>query len=196
MSLHICPLWITLLFMKTTKKKTKLSPFWAEVLSWVEVIAIAAAIAFVVNTFLIANSQVPTSSMENTIMTGDRVFGSRLSYLFEDPKRGDVIIFKWPDNEKIYFVKRIIGLPGDVVEISDGRVYINGEPLEEPYLKEPMWRGEPDLRYEVPENAYFCMGDNRNNSEDARFWENTFVYRDKIIAKVLIRYFPNIKTIH
>lgn len=164
--------------------------FWKEVLSWVEVFVIAAAIAFVVNNFLIANSIIPTASMEPTVMTGSRVFGSRLSYINSDPQRGDIIIFRWPDNEKIYFVKRIIGMPGESVDIIQGHVYINGEVLNEPYIAEPMYEDEGPLHFEVPEGAYFCMGDNRNNSADARYWNNTYVYRDKIIAKVGIKYWP------
>ena len=164
--------------------------FWKEVLSWVEVFVIAAAIAFVVNNFLIANSIIPTASMEPTVMTGSRVFGSRLSYIGSDPQRGDVIIFRWPDDESIYFVKRIIGLPGEKVDIIQGRVYINGEVLDEPYIAEPMYEDEEPMHFEVPANAYFCMGDNRNNSADARYWKNTWVYRDKIVAKVGIKYWP------
>lgn len=168
-----------------------------EIISWLQVIITAALIAFFVNGFLIANSRVPSASMENTIMTGDRVIGSRLSYrFFEEPERGDVIIFRWPDNEKILFVKRIIGLPGDIVEIKEGRVYLNGsdEPLDEPYLREPMYN-EPPMGFVVPDDAYFVMGDNRNESLDARYWKNTFVYRDKIIAKVLFRYWPGFRKI-
>ena len=162
-----------------------------ELLEWVKIVVSAALIAFVLNTFVIANSEVPSGSMENTIMTGDRVIGSRLSYHFEDPKRGDIAIFRFPDNEKIYYVKRIIGLPGETVDIVDGKVYINGsdEPLDEPYIREPMIPEEP-MHFEVPENSYFMMGDNRNYSMDARRWENTYVKREKIIAKVLFRYFP------
>ena len=145
----------------------------AELKSWLGIIITAAAIAFCLNTFIIANSHVPSASMENTIMTGDRVIGFRLSYLFEDPKRGDVIIFRYPDDEKTFYVKRIIGIPG------------------EPYIKEPMIP-EPDMHFEVPENGYFCMGDNRNSSGDARYWHNTYVYKNKIISKVIFRYFPNI----
>ena len=107
----------------------------AEILSWVQIIVCAVAIALCMNSFIIANSRVPSASMETTIMTGDRVIGSRLTYkLFDDPERGDIIIFRWPDNEKILFVKRIIGVPGDTVEIRDGQVYLNGSdtPLEEP----------------------------------------------------------------
>ena len=88
-----------------------------EIWEWLKIIVSAAVIALVLNNFIIANSKVPSGSMENTIMTNDRVIGSRLSYLFADPKRGDIVIFHYPDDEKIYFVKRVIGLPGDTVDI-------------------------------------------------------------------------------
>lgn len=173
------------------EKEKKQGGLGKEIFEWVKIIVSAALIAFVLNTFIIANSEVPSGSMENTIMTGDRVIGSRLSYRFEDPKRGDIAIFRFPDNEKIYYVKRIIGLPGETVDIVDGKVYINGsdEPLDEPYIREPMIPEAP-THFEVPENSYFMMGDNRNYSMDARRWENTYVKREKIIAKVLFRYFP------
>ena len=173
------------------EKEKKQGGLGKEIFEWVKIIVSAALIAFVLNTFIIANSEVPSGSMENTIMTGDSVIGSRLSYRFEDPKRGDIAIFRFPDNEKIYYVKRIIGLPGETVDIVDGKVYINGsdEPLDEPYIREPMIPEAP-MHFEVPENSYFMMGDNRNYSMDARRWENTYVKREKIIAKVLFRYFP------
>jgi len=162
-----------------------------ELLSWIEIFIIAAALAFCINKFIIANSVVPTSSMEPMIMAGDRVFGSRLTYgiLGNDPQRGDVVIFHWPDDEKTYFVKRVIGMPGETIDIVQGQVYINGEPLDEPYIAEPM-RPEGAMHFEVPEGAYFMMGDNRNCSLDARYWDNTYVYRNKIIAKCGIKYFP------
>jgi signal peptidase I len=162
-----------------------------EVIEWLKIIVTAALIAFVLNTFIIANSKVPSGSMENTIMTGDHVIGSRLSYRFSDPERGDIVIFRFPDNEKIYYVKRIIGMPGDTVDIIDGKVYLNGseEPLDEPYIREPMVPEAP-MHFEVPEGCYFMLGDNRNYSMDARRWENTYVKREKIIAKVLFRYYP------
>lgn len=167
-------------------------PDWKkEVWEWVKIIASAALIAFVLNTFIIANSKIPSGSMENTIMTNDRVIGSRLSYRLGDPERGDIVIFRFPDNEKIFYVKRIIGLPGETVDIVDGKVYIDGSdtPLEEDYLREPMIPEQP-MHFEVPEDSYFMMGDNRNYSSDARRWKNTYVKREKIIAKVLFRYFP------
>ncbi len=163
----------------------------AEIISWLQILVTAACIAFVLNTFIIANSKVPTSSMENTIMTNDRVIGFRLSYRFSSPKEGDIAIFRFPDDESIYYVKRVIGLPGDIIDIKDGKVYKNGSdtPLDEPYLKEEMFP-EEDMHFEVPENSYFMMGDNRNLSYDARYWNNTFVSKDKLIAKVIFRYWP------
>ena len=164
---------------------------WNEVWDYVKMIIIVVVVVLVINNVVLINAKIPSESMENTIMTGDRVIGSRLSYRFEDPKRGDIAIFRFPDNEKIYYVKRIIGLPGETVDIVDGKVYINGsdEPLDEPYIREPMIPEAP-MHFEVPENSYFMMGDNRNYSMDARRWENTYVKREKIIAKVLFRYFP------
>ena len=167
-----------------------------ELWEWVKIIVSAAVIALVLNTFIIANSQVPSGSMENTIMTNDRVIGSRLSYLFAEPERGDVAIFRFPDNEKIYYVKRVIGLPGETVDIHDGHVYLNGSetPLEEPYIREPMIPEDP-MHFEVPEGCYLMLGDNRNYSADARVWHNTYVKKEKIVAKVLFRYFPKISRI-
>lgn len=192
MYLPFCPLGIKLNSMKNTSKQEKSEAFWKEVLSWIEVFALAAAIAFCINRFLIANSTIPTGSMEPTIMVGDRVFGSRLAYNKADPQRGDIVIFKFPDNEKVYYVKRIIGLPGDTVDIYNGRVYLNGSetPLDEPYVATEQLP-EPPMHFEVPEDSYFMMGDNRNYSLDARYWKNTYVKRDKIIAKVLVRYWPS-----
>lgn len=166
----------------------------SEILSWISVIVIAAIIALVLNNFIIANSRVPSASMENTIMTNDRIIGLRMAYLFSDPQRGDIVIFKFPDDEKVYYVKRIIGIPGDTVDIINGKVYLNNSktPLDEPYIKEAMLPEAP-MHFEVPDGGYFCLGDNRNSSKDARRWINTYVHKDKIIAKVVLRYFPNIQ---
>lgn len=157
-------------------------------------------VALFITSFIIANSIVPTGSMESTIMSGSRVIGNRLAYQFgAEPERGDIIIFKNPDDESVYFVKRLIGLPGDVIDIKMdsndnvvGSVYINGEKLEEPYLNEPMIV-IGDMHFEVPEDSYFFMGDNRNNSNDARFWKTTYVKKEKLVAKVLFQYWKGFK---
>ena len=162
----------------------------AEIISWIKIIAAAAVIAFVLNNFIIANSKVPSGSMENTIMTGDRVFGNRLAYIFGEPKRFDIIIFRYPDDEKQLFIKRIIGLPGETVEIHDGQIFIDGSktPLKDVTTKEFMQGSFGP--YTVPDNCYFVMGDNRNNSKDSRYWEHTFVTDDEIVGKAFLRYWP------
>ncbi|MCI6139367.1 MAG: signal peptidase I [Clostridiaceae bacterium] len=181
---------------KRSRKQPEEEPFsWKrEIISWIQIIVAAVAIALVLNNFVIANSRVPTGSMEKTIMAKSRVIGSRLSYIRSDPKRGDVVIFHFPDDPtgKMYYVKRVIGLPGETVNIVDGKVYIDGSdtPLDEPYLAEPMEGSYGP--YTVPEGCYFMLGDNRNNSQDARFWQNKYVAKDKIIAKVLFSYYPKL----
>ena len=170
-----------------TEEKTSVGK---ELFQWVLVIIGAVILAFLIDTFVIVNAQIPSGSMENTIMTGDRVFGNRLAYKFSDPKRFDIIIFKYPDDESQLFIKRIIGLPGETVEIHDGNIYINGSdsPLEDVDIKEPMEGSFGP--YTVPEGCYFVMGDNRNNSRDSRYWENTFVSEDEILGKAVLRYWP------
>lgn len=181
-----------------TENKKEPINWKAEIISWIQILVTAAIIAAVLNNFIIANSRVPSGSMETTIMTGDRVIGSRLSYRFGSPDRGDIAIFIYPDDEargiKTYYVKRVIGLPGDTVDIIDGKIYINGAdtPLDEPYLHEPM-DPEPPQHYEVPEDSYFMMGDNRNYSNDARRWKHKYVKEKKMVAKVIFQYFPKIK---
>lgn len=167
--------------------------FKKELMSWVKVIITAVLIALALDFLVIANAVVPTGSMENTVPVGSRIIGFRLYYLFQEPQRGDIVIFKFPDDEKKDYLKRIIGLPGDTVEIVDGKVYINGseEPLDEPYLsEEPVGNYGP---YVVPEDSYFMMGDNRNYSNDSRFWETTYVTHDKLVAKAFIMYYPDFK---
>lgn len=165
--------------------------FAREVFEWIMVIIISAALAFALDKFIIVNAKIPSASMEPTIMTGDRLIGNRLAYINEDPQRGDVVIFLFPDNEKEYFIKRVIGLPGETVNIRGGKVYINdaAEPLDESeYIKTtPLGDFGP---FTVPEGAYFMMGDNRNNSMDSRFWNQHYVYRNKILGKAWVRYFP------
>ena len=163
-----------------------------DIVEWIVLIAGAICAAVLLNTFVIVNAIIPSGSMETTIMTGDRIFGNRLAYKSEGPQRGDIVIFKYPDDESQLFIKRVIGLPGDTLEVKSGLVYINGSdtPLDETYVKEePLGDYGPVL---VPEGAYFMMGDNRNNSRDSRLWINHFVYKDKILGKALVRYYPHV----
>lgn len=175
---------------KNTKKDSqKPVTFWSEVLSYIKILVAAVIIAFIFSRYVIVNAEVPTGSMKSTIMEHDKLIGFRLSYLFSEPERGDIVIFKYPDNETQNYVKRVIGTPGDVVQIKDGHVYVNGELLEEDYLYEPMQNTSIEETYVVPEGYYFMMGDNRNSSLDSRYWKNTYVAKNKIIAKVIFRYY-------
>lgn len=173
----------------TKSSSQKPVTFWSEVLSYVKILVAAVIIAFIFSRYIIVNAEVPTGSMKSTIMEHDKLIGFRLSYLFSEPKRGDIVIFKYPDNEAQNYVKRVIGTPGDVVQIKDGHVYINGDLLDEDYLYEPMQNSSIEETYVVPEGYYFMMGDNRNSSLDSRYWKNTYVAKNKIIAKVIFRYY-------
>lgn len=163
-----------------------------EVISWVITLALAVVAALFVKNYVIINANIPSGSMENTIMTGDRLFGFRLAYREKSPQRGDIIIFKFPDDETENYVKRVIGLPGETVEILDSKIYIDGSetPLKEDYLKEEWTVATGQYSFEVPEGSYLVLGDNRNNSYDARYWEHTYVSEEKILGKAIFRYYP------
>ena len=163
-----------------------------ELFSYAKIIFTAFVISFAVNHYVIANAVVPTGSMESTIEPNDRIFINRLAYAAQEPERGDIISFWYPDNEKENYLKRIIGLPGETIEGKDGEIYINGELLDESYIKEKSYDNFGP--YEVPEGCYFVMGDNRNNSHDSRYWTHKFVSKDKIVGKAVIKYYPNLET--
>lgn len=176
--------------MSRQDNENKKSSFIKELLLWIAAIAAGILTAVFISNFIIVNAEIPSGSMENTIMPGDRILGNRLAYLNSDPERFDIIIFRYPDDESQLFIKRVIGLPGETVEIRDGSIYINGsdEPLQDVNIKEPMEGSFGP--YTVPEDCYFVMGDNRNNSKDSRYWENTFVTKDEILGKAFFKYWP------
>ncbi len=175
----------------------KKSYYKKEAISWIKTILFAIFFAYIITHFIIVNAEVPTGSMKSTIMPGDRLIANRLAYTFSDVERGDIVVFPYPDDESVLFVKRVIGLPGDVVEIIEGNVYINGEQLDEPYVSSPIIDSTRNSGpYIVPEGHLFMMGDNRGNSEDSRYWENTYLEEDKIVGKVLFRYYPRISIIN
>ena len=192
------------------QKETSLK---AEILSWVEVIVIAVVLALFIDNFIIINATVPSGSMEQTIMTGSRVLGTRFSYWFKDPQRGDIVVFKYPIDEakgkNTKYIKRIIGLPGETVEIREGAVYIDGEKLEETYINGTWMVRNDGITFDVPEDHYLMLGDNRNNSSDARYWAELavrdglakdpgdedalsyqYVARKKILGKAYFCYWP------
>ena len=158
-----------------------------EIISWVLIIVIAFVLAMAINKWVIYKISSPTPSMENTFMVEEKVVILRLAYLFQDPERGDIVVFENPEEEDgDDYIKRIIGLPGETVEGHDGVVYIDGQPIEEDYLREDMEGSFGP--YEIPEGHYWMMGDNRNESGDSRYWVDKFVPRKDIRGKALFKY--------
>lgn len=165
-----------------------------ELLSWLWVIL---AFLFIQGTMVQARV-IPSQSMEDTLLVGDHLLVSRIGYdaeipftgihkrLWRDPKRQQIMVFRMPGQSD--FVKRVIGLPGDVVEIKHGAVWVNGMALVEPYLKDPQRQDESFGPITVPPESYFMMGDNRHNSNDSRYWVDKFVPRDALIGTPLIIY--------
>ena len=175
---------------KTNKDKEETSAV-KEILSWIVTLVIAVVAAMVIKNYVIINANIPSGSMENTILPGDDIFGFRLAYTFSEPERGDIVIFNAPDDPSEKYIKRVIGLPGETVTIENAQVYINGEPLEENYLKDEEWvNNAGPYEFQVPENSYLMLGDNRNGSSDARVWNNTYVTKDAIVGNAILRYYP------
>jgi len=155
----------------------------------VSTIIIAGLITLVLKTYIFDNRIIPTSSMYPTIYAGDMLLVNKLVYRFNNLERGDIIVFK-PDQEvsKDDLIKRVIALPGENVEVKEQQVYINGSPIEEPYLNEdPQYDFGP---IEVPEGHIFVLGDNRNMSFDSHRWPDPFLDISSVNGKAFFRYWP------
>jgi signal peptidase I len=158
---------------------------------YTESIIIAVVLALVIRTFVVQAFKIPSGSMEDTLLIGDHILVNKLSYglqipflnakvrvfgLMGDPNRGDIIVFPFPRDPSRDFIKRVVGLPGDRIEVRSHRAYINGEPLKEPYVKLDERAAAHPSRYShwgpevVPPGKLFVMGDNRDNSADGRDW--------------------------
>lgn len=181
-----------------------------EIFGWIKTVIIVVVITMLLTRFVIISAKVPSGSMENTIMTGDRLIGARFLYWFDDPKRGDIVLFQYPVDPDTLYIKRCIGLPGETVELRNGKIYINGSetPLEEDYLKEEWTVKNDGLVFQVPDDCYLMLGDNRNNSSDSRYWayealmegvastdeeaeKYAYVKRSQIRAKAVFKYFKS-----
>jgi signal peptidase I len=160
---------------------------------WVEgfkTIGLSIILALGIRTFVAEARYIPSGSMLPTLEINDRLIIDKLGYKFTDPKRGDVVVFSPTDalkqQYKDAFIKRIIGLPGETVEVKNGQVIINGETISEKYIaEEPQYNWGPQT---VPENSYLVLGDNRNNSFDSHSWG--FVPRGNIIGRAIVRFWP------
>jgi len=157
------------------------SPFFKELLSWVKVIALAAIVALITNTFVFRIVIVEQTSMSPTLAPKERVYLDKLAYVFHEPEHGDIIILDSPIAKDTRYVKRIIGLPGDTLVLKDGVLYRNGNVVSEPYILETT-NGE--FTVTVPEGKYFVMGDNRNLSLDSRNEAIGCIDRELILGKV------------
>ncbi|NLE23382.1 MAG: signal peptidase I [Actinobacteria bacterium] len=175
-------------------------------LEYALVVVVAVVTALAVQAWLVKPYRIPSASMLDTLRPGDRVLVNHAVYRLQDPERGDIVVFRYPEDPDMVFIKRIVGVPGDVLELRDGRLYVNGRELEEPYvhrtgghpdptvaeaavdgstLHDPWSLAEP---YRVPGGTYFVMGDNRTDSDDSREWGT--VPREAIVGEGFATYWP------
>lgn len=167
-----------------TQPKEKRSSFLSLLVDVLETLVLS-VVLFVSINLISARIRVDGASMEPTLVSGEYVIVSRLSYRFGSPQRGDIIVFHFPRDPKEEYIKRLIGLPGDVVEVKNGSVYVNGQQLDETYLKvETKYAGT----WNVPADQLFVLGDNRNNSSDSHDWGT--VPMDYVVGKAILVYWP------
>jgi len=172
---------------------------------WVESIIIAFLLALIIRVFIVQAFKIPTGSMRMTLIEGDLIlvnkfiYGAKVPFInyrfpaLHNPARGDVVVFIYPEDKKKDFIKRLVGLPGETVEIKGGSIYINGKPALEPIFKQIYYNNLGDFgargqKITVPLNSYFVLGDNSASSKDSRFWG--FVPKDNLLGKALIIYWP------
>jgi signal peptidase I len=162
--------------------------FWQET---IKTLGLSLFLAFGIRTFIAEARYIPSGSMLPTLQINDRLIIDKISYDFSNPQRGDIVVFNptstlEQENFHEAFIKRVMGLPGDELEVKGGKVYVNNVPLEENYIKAP-----PDYKWGpvvVPANSYLVLGDNRNDSYDSHYWG--FVPRENIIGKATFRFWP------
>ena len=149
-----------------------------------QTLVVAALLFFTVN-LVTARIRVEGSSMEPTLHDGELVVVYRLAYRWQAPSRGDIIVFRFPLDEDRRFIKRVVGLPGETIDVHDGKVWVNGQALSEPYIAAPP---RTDGQWVVPEGELFVLGDNRNNSSDSQNWG--FLPLREVIGKAVLVYWP------
>ena len=172
---------------------------------WIESIVIAFILALFIRTFFIQAFKIPTGSMRMTLLEGDRILVNKLRYGpkiplskhrlpgFTEPKAGDVVVFIYPEDKKRDFIKRLIAVGGDKVEIKEGKIYVNGKPVGISPIKNIYYYnrgdfGQVDKAIEVPRDNYFVLGDNSASSKDSRYWG--FVPKDMVIGRAELIYWP------
>ncbi|HAV39543.1 MAG: signal peptidase I [Aquificota bacterium] len=186
-----------------------------EIPKWFKELVIVIIVVLFIRTFLVQAYNIPSGSMKPTLLVGDFILVNKLVYKLSEPQRGDIVVFKWPVNPQIDFIKRIIGMPGDTIEVKGEKVFINGKEVPLRFISKIQEDGTDKLIYEeilpngvrhkialyeypfiprkdayyakIPEGYYFVMGDNRDNSEDSRYWG--LLPRENIVGKAFVIYF-------
>ncbi|MGO1367959.1 MAG: signal peptidase I [Senegalia sp. (in: firmicutes)] len=160
-----------------------------EAFEWIKSILFAVVIAIIIKTFIFNTTYVLGNSMYPTLHEKDRLFTNKVLYLIGEPDRGDIVVLHAPDERNKDYIKRVIGVEGDIVEIKDGFVYLNGEKLKEEYIDEDVYTNE-ELEIEIGKEEVFVLGDNRhkNASKDSRYFGTVNI--DEITGKAFFRYYP------
>jgi signal peptidase I len=160
-----------------------------ELIDFFKMVVWFALFFFCLRTFVVEGFEIQGSSMEPTLEENERLFVLKFVYRFDNVERGDVIVFLYPEDRSRRFIKRVIGLPGDTVEIRKGQVWVNGKELQEAYLNESYFRPERDVsKVTVPADCYYVLGDHRSVSSDSR--SGWFVPRKNIVGKAALRFWP------
>ncbi len=165
-----------------------------EIKEWGESIIIAFILAMVIRTFVVQAFKIPSGSMRPTFLEGDRILVNKFIYRFKSPERGDIVVFRYPEDKTKDFVKRLIAKSGETVEIKEGGIYINGNLVQEPHTIREVYYynrgdyGALDQKIKVPPDDYYVLGDNSSSSRDSRYWG--FVPKKNLLGKALCIYWP------
>lgn len=172
-------------------QEEKSNSIFKEILGWIFYIAVIVGLTYLIVTYVGVRTRVSGESMMPTLKDGDHLIVDKLTYHFKDPKRYEIIVFPYKYEENTYYIKRIIGLPGETVQIKEGYVYINGELLEENYGAEVMQ--EPGIAEEpikLGKDEYFVLGDNRNHSSDSRVPNVGVLKKKDLMGRAWVRIWP------
>jgi len=176
--------------MKTNNREIKKRKnLKEETWEWIKSLVVAFVLAMFIRTFFFQAFKIPSSSMHPTLQVGDHLIANKLVYRFRDPERGEVVIFKFPDNTRRDFVKRLVGRPGEKIKIAGGKIYIDGKETTNDRITSRYYfndEGMPEIK--VPTDFYFVLGDNSANSYDSRYWG--FVPRKDFLGEALFIYWP------
>jgi signal peptidase I len=165
-----------------------------EAKEWMHSILVALVLTLIIRTFVVQAFKIPSGSMIPTLLVGDKLFVNKYLYRFEEPKPGDIIVFRYPSDPKKDFIKRLVAESGDSVEIRDGRIYVNEKALDDPesfgkfHYQNHGPFGDPGEQIVVPQDSYYVLGDNSSNSQDSRFWG--FVPKKNVLGKAFFRWWP------